>query len=44
MTSLWWQSSIASQFPFDFIAVEIMTEQKGKGYQGIRAVEAFEYL
>ena len=35
---------IASQFPFDFIAPHIMTEQIGKGYQGIRAIEAFEHL
>ena len=26
-----------------FTAPNIMTEQKGKGYQGIRAIEAFEY-
>ena len=35
---------IASQFPFDFIAPHIMTEQIGKGYQGIRAIQAFEHL
>ena len=38
----WWLF-IASQFSFDFIAPNIMTEQKGKGYQRIRAIEAFEY-
>ena len=35
---------IISQFPFDFIVPNIMTKQKGKGYQGIKAIdEAFEY-
>ena len=28
---------------FDYIWPNIMTEQKRKGYQGIRATEAFEY-
>ena len=32
-----------SQFPVDFVAPNIMTGQKGTGYQGIRAIEAFEY-
>ena len=31
------------KFPFDFIVPNIMTEQKGKRYQGIPAIEAFEY-
>ena len=39
---LWWLS-IASQFLFDLMVPNIMTEQKGKGYRGIRAIEAFEY-
>ena len=34
---------IASQFTFDIIAPNIMTEQKGKGYQGIGTIEVFEY-
>ena len=29
--------------PFDNIAYNIMMEQKGKGYQGVRATEVFEY-
>ena len=29
--------------PFDYIALYIMTEQKGKGYQGITATLVFEY-
>ena len=28
--------------PFDYIALYIMTEQKGKGYQGITATQVFE--
>ena len=41
MIILWWLF-IASQFTFDFIMPNTMMEQKGKGYQGIRATEAFE--
>ena len=32
-----------SQFQFYFIAPNIMLEQKGKGYQGISAIEAIGY-
>ena len=32
-----------AQFSFDFTVHNIITEQKGKGLQGIRAIEAFEY-
>ena len=32
-----------SQFQFYFIAPNIMMEQKGKGYQGISAIEATGY-
>ena len=32
-----------SQFQFYFIAPNIMMEQKGKGYQGIRAIEVTGY-
>ena len=39
---LWWLF-IASQLPFNFIASNIITKQKWKGYRGIRAIEAFEY-
>ena len=42
MVILWWLF-ITSQFPFGFIAPNIMAEQKGKGYQRIRAIKAFEY-
>ena len=38
-----WYLFTASQLPFDFNAPNLMTEQKGKGYQGIRAIEALEY-
>ena len=34
---------IALQFPLVFMTPNIMTEQKGKEYQGIRATEAFEF-
>ena len=34
---------IALQFPLVFMTPNIMTEQKGKEYQEIRAIEAFEY-
>ena len=34
---------IALWFPYFIISPNIMTEQKGKVYQGIRANEAFEY-
>ena len=40
----WWLLFIASQFPhLMIISPSIMMEQKGKGYQGNRATEAFEY-
>ena len=39
----WWLF-MASQFSFDFIAPNIMTKQKGKGYQRIGVIDdAFEY-
>ena len=37
----WW-ILIASQLAFDFIAPNIMAKVKGKEYQGIWAIEAFE--
>ena len=43
MIILWWLFTF-SQFSFDFIVRNIMMKQKGKGYQGIGAIdEAFEY-
>ena len=43
MIILWWLF-IASQSWFYFIVSNIMMKQKGKGYQGIWAIdEAFEY-
>ena len=42
MIILWWLFTL-SQFSFDFIVRNIMMKQKGKGYQGIGAIdEAFE--
>ena len=38
-----WRLFIAAQFPSHFIAPNTMTKQKGKRYQGHRAIEAFEY-
>ena len=34
---------IASQIPFYFTASNLMTKQKEKTYQGIWAIETFEY-
>ena len=43
MIILWWLFTLW-QFLFDFIVPNIMMKQKGKGYQGIGAIdEAFEY-
>ena len=42
MIILWWLF-IAAQCASHFIAPNTMKKQKGKGYQGIRATEAFEY-
>ena len=40
----WWLLINASpRFPYLIISPNIMTEQKGKGYQGIRATEVFQY-
>ena len=38
-----WLLFIVSRFPHLIISANIMTEQKGKGYQGRRATEAFGY-
>ena len=39
----WWLLFIASRFPHLIISPNIMTEQKWKGYEGIRAAEVFQY-
>ena len=41
MIILWWLF-IAAQFPSHFIAPNTMKNQKGKRYQGLRAIESFE--
>ena len=38
MVILWWLF-IALYFPFDFIAPNIMAEQKGKGYQELEKLK-----
>ena len=38
-----WLLFIASRFPHFIISPSIITKQKGKKYQGVRATKTFEY-